>query len=238
MAKHSHSRDEGKGAQTRAHILDTALGLFREPGFDKTTMRDVASAAGMSTGAAYYYFATKEAIVLAYYEKVASERARRVRDVFERTLDLRERVQALYDIHFDVVGQDRKLLGALVRSVADPDSETAVFSQATRSVRDASIALFREAVSVPQLPDEELRELGALGLWTLDLALMLYFTWDDSPKQQRTRQLIEDALDALLPMVPLLSLPMAAPMREHLKQTLARAALLPRAALDDDAGSA
>jgi hypothetical protein len=161
-----------------------------------------------------------------------------VRDVFERTLDLRERVQALYDIHFDVVGQDRKLLGALVRSVADPDSETAVFSQATRSVRDASIALFREAVSVPQLPDEELRELGALGLWTLDLALMLYFTWDDSPKQQRTRQLIEDALDALLPMVPLLSLPMAAPMREHLKQTLARAALLPRAALDDDAGSA
>jgi AcrR family transcriptional regulator len=49
--------------ETRRHLLDTALPLFREQGFDATTMRDVAARSGLSLGSAYYYFKSKEAIV-------------------------------------------------------------------------------------------------------------------------------------------------------------------------------
>lgn len=220
------TRRPSKGEHSRAHILDVALKLFRKKGFDATTMRDVAAAADMSLGAAYYHFGSKEAIVLAYYERVARERDRRVRALLSTTSDLRQRILTVYHVHFDIVRRDRQLLGALVRSVADPENPTAVFSPQTRAVREQSISLFREAVSVAIVP-EELRDLGALGLWTLDLALMLYFTWDSSPKQQRTRRLIDDAVDMLLPAIPLLSMPVAAPMRDHLKALLERAALLP-----------
>src|SRR4051812_40550459 len=51
-----------KGDLTRERIFTVALNLFREKGFEGTTMREVAAAANMSLGAAYYYFASKEAI--------------------------------------------------------------------------------------------------------------------------------------------------------------------------------
>ena len=57
-----------KGEATKQQILQTALQLFRTQGFDSTTMRDIAAALGMSLGAAYYYFETKESIVAAYYD--------------------------------------------------------------------------------------------------------------------------------------------------------------------------
>src|SRR5262252_7981132 len=62
-----------KGELTRSHILAAALRLFRERGFDSATMRDIAEAAGMSLGASYYYFPSKESIVSAYYDYVQHE---------------------------------------------------------------------------------------------------------------------------------------------------------------------
>jgi AcrR family transcriptional regulator len=59
---------ERKRDVTRRHLLDCALALFQKRGVDSTTMRDIASAAGLSLGAAYYHFPSKEALIFAYYE--------------------------------------------------------------------------------------------------------------------------------------------------------------------------
>src|SRR5438045_3562156 len=70
--------------ETRRQILDTALTLFRKDGFEETTIRDIADAAGLSLGAAYYYFKSKEALVGAYYEFVQQEHQARAREVYAR----------------------------------------------------------------------------------------------------------------------------------------------------------
>ena len=57
-----------KGEQTRTQIFESALQLFRERGFDSTTMQEIAKHAMVVKSAAYYYFPSKEAIVQAYYE--------------------------------------------------------------------------------------------------------------------------------------------------------------------------
>src|SRR4029450_6411961 len=80
--------------ETRRQILDTALALFRERGFEETTMRDIAAGVGVSLGAAYYYFKSKEAIVGAYYDYVQYEHAARCRDAFGRGGTLRDRLRA------------------------------------------------------------------------------------------------------------------------------------------------
>jgi AcrR family transcriptional regulator len=49
-----------KGEQTKALILETAMRLFQERGYDKTTMRAIASEAGVSVRNAYYYYEGKE----------------------------------------------------------------------------------------------------------------------------------------------------------------------------------
>ena len=58
-----------KSEVTRARILDVALDLFRRHGFEETTMRGIAAAADVSLGSAYYYFQSKEDLVMAFYER-------------------------------------------------------------------------------------------------------------------------------------------------------------------------
>ena len=54
---------KSKSDETRARILTAAMELFRERGFESTTMREIAGKAAVATGAAYYYFDSKDAIV-------------------------------------------------------------------------------------------------------------------------------------------------------------------------------
>ena len=89
--------------ETRRQILDTALALFRERGFEATTMRDIAGRAGLSLGAAYYYFRSKEDIVGAYYAFVQQEHVTRSREAFARSSDLRERLRAALHTKLDIM---------------------------------------------------------------------------------------------------------------------------------------
>jgi AcrR family transcriptional regulator len=63
-------------AGRRESILDAALRLFVARGYDRTTMREIAAEAGVSTGAIYVYFQTKaEMLQSLCQEETALERA-------------------------------------------------------------------------------------------------------------------------------------------------------------------
>jgi AcrR family transcriptional regulator len=55
-----------KGEQTRAAIAEAALRMFREQGYEATTMRAIAKEVGVATGNAYYYFDSKEELIQEY----------------------------------------------------------------------------------------------------------------------------------------------------------------------------
>jgi len=49
---------------TKERILDVALRLFNERGYDKTSLREIAGELGITKAALYYYFETKRQILL------------------------------------------------------------------------------------------------------------------------------------------------------------------------------
>ena len=53
-----------RGEHSRAAIFQAALDLFQERGYEATTMRAIANAAGVSLGSSYHYFASKDHLVL------------------------------------------------------------------------------------------------------------------------------------------------------------------------------
>jgi AcrR family transcriptional regulator len=59
--------DEGNANDRRQQILQQAAKLFGSRGFDATTIRDIASAAGILGGSIYYHFQSKEDIFLAVH---------------------------------------------------------------------------------------------------------------------------------------------------------------------------
>jgi AcrR family transcriptional regulator len=57
-------------ASTRERILDVALDLFTEQGFDGTSMREIAEQLHISKPAIYYHFASKEEILMALHMRL------------------------------------------------------------------------------------------------------------------------------------------------------------------------
>lgn len=55
-------------AQRRREILDAARALFRERGFEQTSVQQIARAAGAATGTVYLYFPSKEHILAAIHD--------------------------------------------------------------------------------------------------------------------------------------------------------------------------
>jgi AcrR family transcriptional regulator len=56
--------DAPEGVSTRERILDIALELFTEQGYERTSLRQIAERLGFSKAAIYYHFASKEDILM------------------------------------------------------------------------------------------------------------------------------------------------------------------------------
>src|SRR5919198_3762958 len=64
-----------QGEETRQRLYRVAIERITRMGYASTTMRDVASAAGVSPGLLYRYFPSKRAVLLALYDELSAEYA-------------------------------------------------------------------------------------------------------------------------------------------------------------------
>jgi Transcriptional regulator len=204
----------GKGELTRNTILESALELFRDKGFDATTMRDVASQAGVALGAAYYYFASKDAIVMGFYERAQEQLAPLLDHSLANSRGLHDRLHALIQAKLGYFAADRKLLGALSAHI-DPHHPLSPFSEETRSIRDHDIGFFSRAVegAKVRIPEDLNLHLPRV-LWLYQMGLILFWVYDSSPNQERTTKLLDKSLAMVVALIKLSSFPLLRPVRK------------------------
>jgi hypothetical protein len=101
-----------------------------------------------------------------------------------------------------------------------------VFGKGTDDTRRRSVAIFQTALGDERLP-EDIRAIFPIALWALHLAILLYFIYDTSPEQQRTRRLVDGVLTLLVRALGLAKLPVLKPVRGGLLTLLRDAGLLP-----------
>ena len=210
------SERTAKAEETRERIVDTALRLFRDKGFDETTMRDVAAEAGMATGAAYYYFRSKEELVMALYARTAHEARSLIPPLVDRSKELKKRIRAVIDAKFAQFAPHRRLLVALVRIGMDPSHPLSPFGKETSPMRDEGIDYFRAAIdgSSTKIPRDLHDDLPRL-LWLYQLGLILFWIYDESPRQRRTQTLVDGTLDLVVRLIQISSLPLMGPLRKR-----------------------
>jgi AcrR family transcriptional regulator len=184
------------GERTKELILEKALDLFRKQGFEAATMRDIARAARVATGAAYYYFPSKEAIVSAYYDEVQRLHAAKGREELVGKEGLGERLASVMHLKLEILKDDRKFLGALFRYTGEPGHPLSVFGKATEAQRKQSMEIFRQALVGTEI-GEELKELLPWGMWLGHLGIIVYFIHDESEGQARTHKLVDRFADML-----------------------------------------
>src|SRR5262247_3481994 len=62
-----------QGAAARERLYETAIRLISERGYEATTLRDIAQAAGVSVGLLYRYFPSKQAVIVALYDQLSAD---------------------------------------------------------------------------------------------------------------------------------------------------------------------
>ena len=196
-----------KARRTRERILETALALFADRGYEATTMRDVAWEAGASLGLAYRYFASKEEFALALYLRLAEESEEWARDELAGGT-VAERFEAAMLAKLDQVSPHRGPLAALLARALDPNSRLSALGEGTAAVREKMGGVFLEVVrGASDTPAEkQAMQLGNV-LYALHLAIILYWFHDRTPESRATRELVGSARETLRYLRPVLRLP-------------------------------
>ena len=209
-----------KARRTRERILEAALVLFADRGYEATTMRDVAREAGASLGLAYRYFASKEEFALALYMRLAEESEEWAREGLAGGT-IAERFEWAMVAKLDQVSPHRGPLAPLLTRALDPNSPISALGDGTVAVREKMGGVFLEVVrGASDAPREkQARELGN-ALYALHLAILLYWFHDRTPGARATRELVGSAREALRYLRPALRLPQMSRVLSRLANAL------------------
>lgn len=223
-----------KGDQTKALILETALEIFRERGYEETTMRAIAEKAGVSLGNAYYYFRSKEYLIQAFYQRLHDEHFAASLPALENKDTLKARLLAVMRLRIDIMKPYHHFAGVLFKTAARPESPLNPFSDESDPVREQSIALFARVLegTKARIPRDLKAELPYL-LWVYQMGIVLFWIHDPSRGHRRTYRLIDHTVDLLDKLIHLASNPFMRPLR---KQALRLVEEIREALPDDDDG--
>ena len=145
--------------------------LFSELGYEKTTMRALSKKADLGLGALYYYFPSKESIILRFYEELQKELAEEWPDRDPGPeAELNARLHAFLKFKLEKLEPYRPLMKVLLKEAVDPDSQLNPLSSDSRSALDRSLLIFQSLLSEAQKQTGMARmlwlgHLGVIGLW-------------------------------------------------------------------------
>ena len=204
-----------KAEETGLRILEAALGLFREEGFDATTMRGIAQKAHVATGAAYYYYPSKDAIVMDFYRRSCDEMQPKLEAALENVAGLANRLRELIQVKLAHFAPNRSVLRALLRNGADPDYPLSPFSNETREIRDIDIAWFQRilvdcGMRIPRDLEPHLPSV----LWFFQMGVIFFWVIDESADQARTARLLALASKSVASLIRVSGLPLMRPLRK------------------------
>jgi len=204
-----------RAEDTRRKIYEAAMGLFREKGFEPTTMRDIAAKAGVALGGTYYYFSSKDAIVLAFYREMQESSTELVMQALSGKKDLKERMRCVLETRLELLQPNRKFCAALFRHAPDSSDPLSPFSEETQLIREGAMEQMRIAVegSGAKVPADLKPRLPYL-LWLYQMAVIMFWLYDRTPNQERTKRLLEKSLGLIVNLLRLSSLPLTKPLRK------------------------
>lgn len=151
-----------QGPVTREQILDASLRLFSEKGFARTSVRDIAQAAGITDAAIYYHFASKRDLFEALLDERGFTAALESLERAEITAGPTEAIPAMALRALAFVYQNLDLMKVLmVEAMADDPVATEEYQILVERWKKANARILRFYVEQGLLRTEDVDELAA-----------------------------------------------------------------------------
>ena len=182
--------------KTKIKILQAAVDLIIEKGFENASLREMAKSAGVSNPTIYNYFPSKEKLLYAYVEQKHKEAIATLQEIENfHTYTLREQLQTLIETELELYLEDREFIIQIADMVFHSNGlkigklyETnALFIETVEEM--LNIAIEAEEIQEPPFKDH----LPSL-FWDYFVLVVAYWVKDDSEMFENTTQFIDHSL--------------------------------------------
>lgn len=109
---------EERALRTRALILGRASEAFGLHGYDGVSLNDIIKATGLTKGAFYHHFESKEALATEVFRQKQGELLTRIRELATPELDARRTLEELFDLRARILTSEPSL-GSFLRLASD-----------------------------------------------------------------------------------------------------------------------
>jgi len=154
--------DDGRlvrGRRSRVRILAAARELFREHGFDGTTLRAIAERAGMGASSIYRHVRSKEELLVSELAVLQEEAWKRFRASDDRSARTADRVDRFLRIQHELLAADRDFTLIALRATTRPQARVA---RQVLALNDRTIGLLAEILQIGRMRGELARSLDVL----------------------------------------------------------------------------
>lgn len=154
--------DDGRlvrGRRSRARIRAAAAELFRERGFDGTTLRAIGARAGMGASSIYRHVRSKEELLIRELAERQEEAWQRFRREEIRGLATRERVRKFLDAQHALLAEDPDLITIALRATTHPGAQVA---RQALALQDRTIGLLVEILQQGRMAGDLDRQVDVL----------------------------------------------------------------------------
>jgi len=195
---------------TRERIIKVAARLFRKEGWENTTTRGIAKAAGIATGTLFNYFESKEAIVAALIAEALERAEQEIQKRDDETLE--EELFTFIWTELASLREYRPFLADAAESILSP-----LRRHSRESAGDSIRANHLEAVEQILMAHGVVGPISVVTMqlyWTLFLGVFAHWAADDSPHQEDTLALLDQSLKLFIASLKI-STPAGAGIHEH-----------------------
>ena len=177
---------------TRVRILESAQNLFASKGFNRTTTRDLARAAGIATGTLFNYFPSKEAIVVALVEESLDD----AQELVDRRTDSAPSLEEdLFRYAAAGLRQLRPYRG-YIQPVLDTTLSPVVRNRSGDTAESLRVRHLEtvQTVTARHRLGEPLSAIALQLYWTLYTGVLAFWAVDESPHQEGTLAVLDQSL--------------------------------------------
>ncbi len=206
-----------KSERTKSRLLEVALKVISQKGFEEATLRGIAKEAGVAPGGIYYYFESKESFIYEYYKQSNKDHVESLGDFFQKEKSFSKRLHFFVTQKIKVANPYKDMSRALFRVAADPNSPMSPFSKESLELRREVLDLLEELLDGSDakfLP--EIRDVLPEYLWLYMMGLILFWIYDTSEESKRTFELIDKTIPLIEMANTMIQSPMALPFRKNI----------------------
>ncbi|GAB3206771.1 TetR/AcrR family transcriptional regulator [Marinactinospora thermotolerans] len=156
-------------------LLSVATRLFAERGFERTSVQELVDAAGVTKGAMYHYFSSKDDLLYAIYQRVLAMQTRRLNEFAQAGGPVEERLRAAAAdvVHTTVDNLDDTVIFFRSLHMLSPDRQSAVrkerrrYHECFRAMIEegARAGVFRSDVPADIVVTQYFGAVHHLGMW-------------------------------------------------------------------------